>query len=153
MNLFSEAELISFGKKYGQKFAKELAKNHRPIIVELVGDVGVGKTTFTRGIAEGLKVINGPVTSPSFTICRRYFFAVGNDSGVLSHYDFYRLDDPGLMAEDLAESITAENSITIIEWGESITDILPEDHLILRFTLNDDETRTITETSPKRSDK
>lgn len=151
MNLFTEAELISFGKKYGRRFAEELAKNHRPIVVELIGDVGVGKTTFTRGVAEGLKVTNGSVTSPSFTICRRYFFAVGNDSGVLSHYDFYRLDDPGLMAEDLAESITTENSVTIIEWGESIADILPEDHLILRFTLNDDGTRTITETSSKRS--
>ncbi|MBQ3325687.1 tRNA (adenosine(37)-N6)-threonylcarbamoyltransferase complex ATPase subunit type 1 TsaE [Candidatus Saccharibacteria bacterium] len=146
MNLFSEADLISIGKEYGQKFAKQLAKNHCPIIVELVGDVGAGKTTFTRGLAEGLGIINGPVTSPSFTICKRYFFPVGNDSGTLSHYDFYRLDDPGLMAEDLAEIIATPFSVTVIEWGQSVANVLPKDRITLYFTINDDSSRTIKET-------
>lgn len=146
MNHFTEAELISVGKEYGREIVKKLAKKHRPIVIELVGDVGAGKTTFTRGIAEGLGVTNGPVTSPSFTICRRYFFPVSNNSGVLSHYDFYRLDEPGLMAEDLAESIAMPFGVTVIEWGESVAEFLPEDHITINFTINDDGSRTIKET-------
>ena len=144
MNLTSSAELISLGQDYGRKFAESLAKNHRPIVVELIGDVGTGKTTFTRGLAEGLGV-KEPVTSPSFTICKRYSFPVDKGSGVLSHYDFYRLNDPGLMTEDLAESIATKNSITVVEWGESVADILPKDHITFHITLNDDESRTIEE--------
>ena len=162
MNLFAEAELISFGRDLGKKFAKEMFKNPRPIVVELVGDVGVGKTTLTRGIAEGLGV-DEPITSPSFTICKRYGFYNKNSkiNGVsalidpvyfyLNHYDFYRLEDPGLMSEDLAESISNDHTITIIEWGESVADVLPEDHITFHITLNDDGSRTIVESTKKES--
>ena len=139
MKFASEKELIGF--------ARELGKNlHIPRVIELVGDVGAGKTTFTRGLAEGLGVAE-PVTSPSFTISKRYAIK-GVENGILAHYDFYRLPDPGLMSEDLAESISDPHTITVIEWADTTQDILPADRLIFKITTNDDGTRTVEELKP-----
>ena len=101
MLIRSESEML----EYGKKFAAELKI---PAVIELIGDVGAGKTTFVRGLAQGLG-INEPLSSPSFTISRFY----QGDKATLTHYDFYRLEDPGLMAEDLAESITDDKVIEI----------------------------------------
>ena len=103
-----------------------------------IGDVGAGKTTFTRGRAAGLG-IEEPISSPSFTISRFY----QGEKYTLTHYDFYRLDDPGLMADDLAESIGDQNNITVIEWGESIADILPAEHNRISIRYIDENTREV----------
>ena len=134
----TEAELIDFGRTIGQSLSA-------PKIIELIGDVGAGKTTFTKGLAEGLGVTE-PVTSPSFTIKKTYAAKNGN---YLAHYDFYRLKDPGLMSEDLAESINDKNTITIIEWGKSVENLLPPNHQIFTITFNPDGTRTIKEEKVK----
>lgn len=126
MNIKSEQEMLTFGKK----FAKQITT---PAVIELIGDVGAGKTTFTRGLAQGLR-IKKPVTSPSFTISKSYALPTG---GHLIHYDFYRLSDPGLMQEDLSEAIQG-NNIVIIEWGNSIQNILPENHIVITFSKNSD---------------
>ena len=137
MILRSEEELIDFGRELGKKITA-------PCIIELIGDVGAGKTTFTRGLAQGLGIAE-PITSPSFTISKSYAYK----NGVLSHYDFYRLPDPGLMAEDLAESISDPHTITVIEWADTTKDILPDDRLIYQIQINDDGTRTISEKMTK----
>ncbi len=133
MLIRSESEMLEFGKSYA-------AKLNIPAVIELVGDVGAGKTTFVRGLAQGLG-IEEPLSSPSFTISRFY----QGDKVTLTHYDFYRLEDPGLMAEDLAESITDENNVTVIEWGQSIADILPPDHKIIEIKYIDENTRELIE--------
>ena len=138
MQLSSEQEMLD----YGQQLAKTLKA---PVTLELIGDVGAGKTTLVRGIAQGLNVAE-PVTSPSFTISRQY---ATPDGRTLIHYDFYRLSDPGLMAEDLAESISSPTAITIIEWADSVADVLPKNHRQFTITINDDGSRTITEASPQ----
>lgn len=135
MNLFSEADLISFGQKIGEKL-------DAPAVIELVGDVGSGKTTLTRGIAKGLGV-KEPISSPSFTISKHYAYAKNKHEYNLVHYDFYRLPDPGLMAEDLAESLSDQNTITVIEWADTVADILPKNHITIRISLNDDGSRSI----------
>ena len=89
MIIHSEQEMLN----YGHDFAA-----NNPHIIELVGDVGAGKTTFVRGLAKGLG-IEDPITSPSFTISKSY--ALPKNQGYLIHYDFYRLPDPGIMLEDL----------------------------------------------------
>lgn len=126
MNINSEQEMLDFGRKFA-------AQVHFPTVIELVGDVGAGKTTFTRGLAEGLGV-KEPVTSPSFTISKPYALP---DNKQLIHYDFYRLPDPGLMLEDLSESINNQNAITIIEWAESVSNILPKDHIKITIHYTD----------------
>ena len=133
MLIRSESEMLEYGKNYA-------AKLEIPAVIELIGDVGAGKTTFVRGLAQGLG-INEPLGSPSFTISRFY----QGDKATLTHYDFYRLEDPGLMAEDLAESITDENNVTVIEWGQSIADILPPEHKVIEIKYIDENTRELTE--------
>lgn len=117
MNINSEQEMLTFGANFAQKLKF-------PAVIELIGDVGAGKTTFTRGLAKGLGV-EEPITSPSFTISKSYALKSG---GNLVHYDFYRLPDPGLMADDLNENLKHPNNVVVIEWGESVADLLPENH-------------------------
>ena len=110
-----------------------------PIVIELIGDVGVGKTTFVRGLAKGLGV-KELVTSPSFTISKSYALKNG---GRLIHYDFYRLPDPGIMLDDLQDNLIDPKNIIIIEWGESITNILPDNHIKIEIKYKDDNSREV----------
>ena len=121
--------------EYGEKIAKSLSA---PLVIELLGDVGAGKTTFTRGLAKGLGVKEA-VTSPSFTISKNY---QGEDYQLV-HYDFYRLNDPGIMSEDLQESIADENTIVIVEWGESIRGVLPQHHMVVEIKYVNENEREI----------
>lgn len=96
----------------------------------LVGDVGAGKTTFVKGLAAGLGV-HDDVQSPSFTISRVYD---GRDKLELAHYDFYRLEDPGIMVNELKESIHDKKVVTVIEWAGIVEGVLNDRHFSLRFT-------------------
>lgn len=131
MKITSEEEMLAFG----EEFAKELNSN----VIELIGDVGTGKTTFTRGLAKGLG-IKEPITSPSFTISKSYALKNG---GNLIHYDFYRLGDPGIMQDDLAENLKDPKNIIIIEWGESIKNLLPENHTIINIEYDETGDRNL----------
>ena len=136
MQISSESELQAFANDFAQQL--EL-----PTVVELVGDVGVGKTTFTRYLAAALG-IKTPVTSPSFTISKRYAFTKNHQPCTLIHYDFYRLSDPGLMADDLAENLTAPHTLVVVEWADSVANLLPPNRHRLHFTLQPDGSRLIT---------
>ena len=124
---------------FGKEFAGKLANVADPVVVELIGDVGAGKTTFTRGLAKGLGT-KEEITSPSFTISKSYALPKGK---TLVHYDFYRLKDPGLMMEDLEENLNNKNNIIVVEWGNSVTNILPKNHIIIEINYNEDNTREV----------
>lgn len=89
-------------------------------VIELQSDLGGGKTTFVKGLAAG---VDSPdyVTSPTFTIKKTY---TGKDLQ-LNHFDFYRLSDVGLIGEQLKESIHWPKTVTVIEWGKIVDDVLP----------------------------
>lgn len=131
MKIDSENEMLDFGQRFAQKL-------QLPAVIELIGDVGAGKTTFTRGLASGLGVKEA-ITSPSFTLSKRYAFP----GGELIHYDFYRLDDPGIMRDELAESLSEPNSVVVVEWGGGVADLLPTNKYHLETKLNADGSRTI----------
>lgn len=114
----SEADMKAFGVRLGSVLSGGE-------VIELVGDVGAGKTTLTKGIAEGLGV-SEDVQSPSFTISRVYEAA---SELRLAHYDFYRLYDAGIMADELAETAGEAGTVTIIEWADIVSGVLPGDHL------------------------
>ena len=133
MIINSEQEMLSLGRETA-------AAVSLPIVIELIGDVGAGKTTFVRGFAEGLGITE-PISSPSFTISKSYALKNG---GRLIHYDFYRLPDPGLMAEDLRENLSDPKNIVIIEWGESVKDLLPSGHTKIKINYNEDGSREVT---------
>lgn len=103
-------------------------------VIELIGDVGAGKTTLVKGIGEGL-MVDDEVQSPSFTISRVY---VCRNDLELHHYDFYRLDDAGVMQYELAESIQDPKAITVVEWADTVQDVLPESRLTVRLMYSPD---------------
>lgn len=104
-------------------------------IVELVGDVGAGKTTFTKALAAALGVTE-TVQSPTFTISASYDLSTG---GRLVHYDFYRLTDAGVMRDELREVVDDKDVITVLEWADIVADVLPDDRLTIRFDYLPDE--------------
>jgi len=119
----SEAEMDAFGVKIGNLLV-------RGEVVELVGDVGAGKTTLTKGIARGIGV-DEDVQSPSFTVSRIYEAGQGI---CLAHYDFYRLHDAGIMAADLEEAMSDLHTITVIEWANIVAHVLPAERLTITMT-------------------
>lgn len=123
-------------KKLGETIGATLKGGE---VFELVGDVGAGKTTFTKGLAQGLS-IDDDVQSPSFTISRVYD---ARDDLQLVHYDFYRLTDPGIMADELREMVGDTKTVTVIEWADIVEGVLPEEHHHLRFTTPTETSRTI----------
>jgi len=108
-------------------------------IIELIGDVGAGKTTLAKGIAVGLGV-GEYVQSPSFTISRIYD---GRDDLKLAHYDFYRLNDAGVMADELAETMANKKTVTIIEWADVVGGVLPVDRLSITISAIDENYRKL----------
>lgn len=99
-------------------------------VIELISDVGAGKTSFVKGLAKGLG-ISDTVQSPTFTISRIYN---GRDNLELHHFDFYRLNEAGIVADELAESLQQPNVIVAIEWGEIVHDVLPLHRITVRLT-------------------
>ncbi len=101
-------------------------------LVVLSGELGAGKTHFVKGIAEGLE-IDDRITSPTFALHQRY---EGRET--LHHLDVYRLDD---LAEtiDLDLPELMESGVTVIEWGDTILDVLPTDRLLVRLMFDDDD--------------
>ena len=108
--------------------------------IELIGDVGAGKTTLVQGIGEGSQA-DDDIQSPSFTISREYNC---RDGLRLAHYDFYRLHDAGVMSYELAESLQDNTVITIVEWASTIDAVLPDTAIRITITMTpDDESRNV----------
>ncbi len=113
--------------------------------IELVGDVGAGKTTFVKGLAQGLGV-EEDVQSPSFTISRVYD---GREGIILAHYDFYRLGEAGILSEDLHESIADSVVVTVIEWAGIVNDVLPTDRIRIEIRSSSETERELVISAPK----
>ena len=115
-------------------------------VIELVSDVGGGKTAFVTGLARGAGS-NDAVSSPSFTINQIY----SAGERMINHYDFYRLQDPGIMAIELAETISDPSCVTVVEWGDSVEGVLPDDRLRIRLTPESEDARLLEITYPESS--
>lgn len=107
-------------------------------VLELVGDIGAGKTTLTKGIAQALG-INEPVQSPTFTISRVYDSPRGLR---LAHYDFYRLGEAGIMGDEIREAMD-DDSVVVVEWAGAVDDDLPKDRLVVKITTVSEEERLV----------
>ena len=118
---FSPEETLELGRK--------LAREARPgDVYTLVGDLGVGKTVFTQGIAQGLG-IEEPVNSPTFTILQIY------EEGRLPlyHFDVYRIEEPEEMDEIGYEDCFYGDGVSLVEWGGLIEEILPENVITVKI--------------------
>jgi tRNA threonylcarbamoyladenosine biosynthesis protein TsaE len=97
-------------------------------VIELRSDLGGGKTTFAKGLARGAGS-RDRVTSPTFTLSRVY----QTPKFTISHFDFYRLDDPGILADQLAESAGDSSIVTVVEWGDIVKNVLPDERISIEL--------------------
>ncbi len=117
--------------------AGELAKQLRGgEVIELIGDLGAGKTTFVGGLVEALGY-DQPVTSPTFSLVNIY----KTDSFEINHFDLYRLDELGETLHEIEEAISKPGSITIIEWAKQIDHI--KDIIKIQINPQEDENKRL----------
>ncbi|PYX34119.1 MAG: tRNA (adenosine(37)-N6)-threonylcarbamoyltransferase complex ATPase subunit type 1 TsaE [Acidobacteria bacterium] len=113
---YSAEETIDFGRR----LAAELTP---PLLILLRGDLGAGKTTLVKGIAEGFKAASADdVTSPTFTLVHEY----RGPRAVLYHIDLYRVDTERELVTIGLDDLMAPDSILLIEWGEKFARFLRE---------------------------
>lgn len=132
------ADFIWQGEAATQAFAHYLASYLKAgDIICLAGDLGAGKTTFTRYLAEGLG-ITGNIKSPTFTIIREY------QTGRLPlyHMDAYRLEETGAEGMGLEEYLEGDG-LTVIEWPQFIEEELSTNYLWLRINKGQDDERIV----------
>ena len=121
---YSPEETYSVGEQLGREAAAGQ-------VYTLIGDLGVGKTVFTQGVAAGLGIA-GPVNSPTFTIMQVY------EEGRLPfyHFDVYRIGDVEEMEEIGYEDCFYGDGVCLVEWADLIEDILPRHYV--RITIKKD---------------
>lgn len=127
IHINNEEETRAFGMK--------LAKEANPgTVIALMGDLGTGKTTLTKAIAEGLE-IEEIITSPTFTIVKEY------DSGRLPlyHFDVYRIGDPDEMYELGYEEYFYGEGVCVVEWADLIEELIPEDAITIHIEYGERE--------------
>jgi tRNA threonylcarbamoyladenosine biosynthesis protein TsaE len=107
--------------------------------IALTGELGAGKTTFVQGVAAGLGY-EGHVVSPTFTLVREYEGRVR-----IHHVDVYRLERVQDVLDLGLDEATAEGGVLLVEWGDAVEGLLPEEHLVVTLTTvgADEETRSI----------
>ena len=130
----TDDDMKVLGRRLGEQF-------HGGEVIELIGDVGAGKTTLAKGIAAGL-LVDEDVQSPSFTISRTY---EARDDLTLQHYDFYRLQQPGVMTYELSESVADPRAVVLVEWAETVASVLPDERIVVRIDYRpEDDGRNVT---------
>lgn len=113
---------------FGQKIGREAVPGQ---LITLIGDLGVGKTVFTQGVADGLGITE-PVNSPTFTILQVY------EGGRIPfyHFDVYRIGDVEEMEEIGYEDCFYGEGLSLVEWANLIEEILPEQYLRITIEKN-----------------
>ncbi len=120
---YSEQETESIGFELGL-----ILRDEPRVVILLDGELGAGKTTFTKGLARGLGIVS-IVNSPTFTIMKKY--KSDDRFRTLYHLDLYRLDGVGTDF-DLEEYIDG-NGMIVIEWPFQVVDFLPTDYLLIQI--------------------
>ena len=117
----SEDETYALGVRIGETAQPDT-------VYALSGDLGVGKTVFTKGIAAGLGITE-PVTSPTFTIVQSYM----GGRLPLYHFDVYRISDIDEMEEIGYDDCFFGGGVSIVEWAEFIEELMPENTIHIRI--------------------
>ena len=124
----SEAEIATSSAEEtfneGKNFASRLNGGE---VIALVGELGAGKTVFTKGLCKGLNV-NNPVISPTFTIANEY-----DADFKIYHFDAYRLSGSDDLSAIGIEDYMMGDGVCIIEWADKVKDVIPEDAMWIYF--------------------
>jgi tRNA threonylcarbamoyladenosine biosynthesis protein TsaE len=138
-------ELKTISAEQTETVAEKIAQNLRGgEVIELISDLGGGKTTFTRGLARGIGSTDR-VASPTFTISKLY----KGPSLEIAHFDFYRLGDAGLMEHELHDFLTDPRVVTVVEWGDVVAHVLPDERITVHMKRVDEDSRQLLVTVPE----
>jgi tRNA threonylcarbamoyladenosine biosynthesis protein TsaE len=130
LSLDSAENTLAFGERVGHVLTGG-------DVLALTGDLGVGKTLITRGIALGLGIPVEQVNSPTFTLIQAYVY----DGCVpVIHVDLYRLEHPSAIAQLGLEDYLTPQNIVIIEWADRFLQALPPDYLVIHIEHGKTET-------------
>lgn len=134
--------IISTSEKETLQFAKNMSKKTKsPLCICLYGNLGSGKTVFSKGFAQGMGIASRQIKSPTFTLIRKYKAGAKN----LYHCDFYRIREPDdVLSSDFEEMLQQKNSVILVEWPDRIEKLLPPNRLNINFEYKDENTRVIT---------
>jgi tRNA threonylcarbamoyladenosine biosynthesis protein TsaE len=117
-------------EKFGYEFAKQITVG---TIICLYGDLGAGKTTFTKGFAKGLG-IHTRIISPTFSLVRQYNFA----NNIFYHLDLYRLEsEDEIKGIGIQDMLSDENAVVLIEWADKLGSLLPEKRIDIIIKIDD----------------
>ncbi len=108
-------------------------------VIELVSDLGGGKTTFVRGLVRGAGSADS-VASPTFTINREY----NAPTFTIVHFDFYRLAEAGIIADEFREFTDDPKVVVVVEWGDVVQSVLPKERLTVDIRQAGGDARDIT---------
>ncbi|MCR4334374.1 MAG: tRNA (adenosine(37)-N6)-threonylcarbamoyltransferase complex ATPase subunit type 1 TsaE [Patescibacteria group bacterium] len=125
-----------FALSCAKKFSK-ITKKNSATIVGLYGDLGSGKTTFVKSLAKAYGITEH-ITSPTFVIMKFY--------PPLIHIDAYRLKSgEELITLGWEKIVSDPKNFICIEWPENVADIMPKDHIVMKFAFVDENTREVIE--------
>jgi tRNA threonylcarbamoyladenosine biosynthesis protein TsaE len=135
-----DAPFVSASFEQTEKFGVMLgAMLHPGDVVLLTGDLGAGKTRFTKGVARALGV-GQAVTSPTFNLMHEY---VSASDVTLRHFDLYRLENESELDDIDYFGLLEGDAISVVEWGDRFFSALPLDYLLIAFELIDEQTRIL----------
>lgn len=127
----SAAETEHLGETVGQRL-------RGGEVIELVSDLGGGKTTFVHGLARGAASTDH-VSSPTFTISKVYA-ALRFD---IHHFDFYRLQEAGLIEHELHDLLGDPKAVIVVEWGDIVRHVLPDERLTIEIAQTAEASREL----------
>jgi len=128
-NSHSEKETFNFSKNFSKKITSGLT-------LGLVGNLGAGKTVFTKGLSAGLGIKKN-ITSPTFVLMKVYSVTGHKRIKLLAHIDAYRIKSANdLIAIGADEYFNRPHTLTVIEWADKIKQILPKQTKFVKISLN-----------------
>lgn len=151
-NIYMKKTIITHSAQETMAVAEELAtKLYGGEVLALSGELGGGKTTFTKGLAEALKVEEA-ITSPTFVMLKVYDAILrpkvhprgGLRQVKLVHIDAYRCDTIGdIKSVGIEDYLNRDDVVMVVEWAEKIQEILPKNIIEINFKFIDENTREI----------
>lgn len=146
MSTAQTSQIVSTSTEHTARLAESIgAKLRGGEVIELVSDLGGGKTTFVRSLAKGMGSTD-KVGSPTFTISREY--TAGDLT--LYHFDFYRLGEAGIMSDELVEVMNDPKAVVAIEWAGIVEDVLPPERLTIHITATGENERAFDISYPEK---
>ncbi|MEO0047232.1 MAG: hypothetical protein RLZZ410_191 [Pseudomonadota bacterium] len=147
----TEKTLVLSSESETAHLAQQLAKQIRQLFtkdplaslrISLIGDLGAGKTTFTRYLLQSIGH-NGKVKSPTYALCEPYLLNINEKIQVaIHHFDLYRMNYPEEWMDAGFRDNFSNTGVCIVEWAEKAGSTLPAFDLSIEFNMNDDESRT-----------